>query len=51
MDHMCEDGTPTHGALYSNLILCTSFRVPHISKHIKEWGEERMDRVYHKKNL
>jgi hypothetical protein len=49
MDHTCEDGTPTHGTLDSDLILCTSFQVPHVSKHIKEWVEERLYRGFHHK--
>jgi hypothetical protein len=51
MDDMHEDGTPTHGALDSDLILCTSFQVPHISKHIKEWVEERLDRGFITKQI
>jgi hypothetical protein len=51
MDHMHEDGTPTHGALDLDLILCTSFQVPHISKCIKEWIEERLERGFITKQI
>jgi hypothetical protein len=51
MDHTCEDGTPTHGTLDLDLILCTSSQFPHISKHIKEWVEKRLDKGFITKQI
>jgi hypothetical protein len=44
MEHTCEDGTSSHGALDLDRISRMSFQAPCISKHLKECVEERLDR-------